>query len=179
MERTAHITIEADGTARVPLAGGRFATIDAADVELVSGYRWGCLPTRTGRFYATANVGKTKIYMHRLIAGTPAGLATDHINNDGLDNRRANLRRATWTQNIANRPKEMTRAGRQVTSRYKGVCWDKEKGKWHARIKDGRHVFLGRYDSEAEAARAYDAAAFAAWGEFAVLNFPAESEAAA
>lgn len=159
-------------TERIPLGGGQFALIDAADLPLVSGYRWRSMATPTGRYYAIVNVGKRTIYMHRLIAATPDGMVTDHANNDGLDNRRANLRPATWTQNIVNVEKVRVRSGRPATSRYKGVSWDKEKQKWHARIRNGRTIFLGRYESEIDAARAYDVAALAAYGEFAVLNFP-------
>jgi hypothetical protein len=162
-------------TTRVPLVGGRYALIDREDADLVRQYRWYCLPTPSGRFYATTEVDGRIVYMHRLIASTPDGLVTDHANNDGLDNRRSNLRTATWMLNSVNTAKRQKYGDRRPTSRFKGVCWDPRRSKWHARAKiDGKQTYLGRYDCEITAARAYDAAAFAAWGEFAVLNFPAE-----
>jgi hypothetical protein len=107
------------------------------------------------------------ILMHVLITGIGTGI--DHANSDGLDNQRANLRQAGQGLNCANmRPS----AGK--TSQFKGVRRHRE-GKWEARIRIGRPVYLGLFGSEESAARAYDAAASEAWGEFARLNFPAVS----
>jgi len=93
-------------------------------------------------------------------------LYVDHINGDGLDNRRANLRAATPKQNVWN----SRGYGR---SKYKGIWLDKSSGKWCARIKVGDKVRnLGRYVDEETAARAYDAAARGVHKEFARLNFP-------
>lgn len=146
------------------------AVIDRSDLPLVAGYRWRPIQGRNGKVYATVSHGGKLIYMHRLIMGTAPGLETDHRNHDGLDNCRSNLRAATPSQNRANIRK---RSG--CLSRFKGVSWDKTRGKWQAKIKvDGVHRNLGRFVDEALAARAYDVAALAAWGEFATLNFPQE-----
>jgi hypothetical protein len=101
----------------------------------------------------------------------PADLEVDHINHNGLDNRRSNLRLATPSQNNANqRPRQDAR----LTSKYKGVYYDKSRGRWAATIHvDGRTRGLGRYDTEDAAAAAYDHAAAEVWGEFALLNQPA------
>lgn len=101
--------------------------------------------------------------MHRVLV--PGAPEVDHINGNGLDNRRANLRRASRQQNAANGVKKGT------TSSMKGVCWDQARKKWKAQIKiNYRTHFLGRFNSEMSAGVAYDAAAVAAFGEFARIN---------
>ena len=126
------------------------------------------------RCYAVRNVqtrGRSKrIYMHRLIMNTPDHLVCDHINHDGLDNRRRNCRNCTTAQNNANRRKSPT-----PSSQYLGVSYDKRRHKWVAHIKDhGKERYLGSYELEADAARAYDRAAIAIHGIYAQLNFPEE-----
>jgi hypothetical protein len=158
----------------VPLSGkkaaGRIALIDDDDLELVSPYRWRVLENaRPGRLNGPyAVTGHYPVLMHNLLLGIKG---VDHINHDGLDNRRANLRPATRSQNNHN---ERPRTG--SFSRFKGVIFDgRWRGRWQARIiMDGRRLSLGYFATEEDAARAYDAAALAAWGEYAWLNFPDE-----
>jgi hypothetical protein len=102
----------------------------------------------------------------------PADLLVDHRNCDSLDNRKANLRFASHTENGQNRRKR-----KNATSRFLGVWWDKSKGLWESRIVyNKKRIFLGYFDSEIEAAKAYDEAAKKYFGEFARLNFPYRSE---
>lgn len=109
---------------------------------------------------------RVQIYLHHFLTNWPE---TDHINGDGLDNRRSNLRQVTHRQNMANQ-----RLRRDSKSGYKGV--NRSRSRWQAGIKvDYRQRHLGTFETAEEAARAYDAAAIAAWGEFARLNFPASS----
>lgn len=107
--------------------------------------------------------------MERILDGPiPRGREVDHRNLNRLDNRRSNLRMATRQQNSAN-------CSRKSASRFRGVTWDKARGKWAAGVKiDYVRHNLGRFDNEEDAARAYDAAARVAFGEFARLNFPCE-----
>jgi hypothetical protein len=150
---------------RGKVAAGRVALVDDDDHELVSQHTWIALRTRRpGVFYAYSN---TQVLMHRLILGCPE-FDADHIDGNGLNNQRHNLRLATRSQNLANmRP----RAG--GSSRFKGVHWDRVNGRWRAMIQVNGHMrAIGRYSTEEAAARAYDAAALAAWGEFACPNFP-------
>ena len=159
----------------IPLTQGKFAQVDDKD------YAWlmRAGPWHAGRhrnaFYAERHVvvdGKrAKIGMHAAIVGTfQTSKEPDHRDGDGLNNQRANLRRATRAQNNANRRKR--RDGH--TSIFIGVYALKLRpGRFRACIEiHGKTKHLGSFRSEADAARAYDAAAFAAHGDFAKLNFP-------
>jgi hypothetical protein len=106
--------------------------------------------------------------MHRLVIDVPPGAFCDHINHNGLDNRRANLRIATHSQNVRHRRKFKTPS----KSRYKGLTWSKQIQRWRVRIwADGRRLSLGFFENEIDAAKAYDAAARKYHGPFADLNF--------
>ena len=151
-------------TQRIPLVNGRgFALVDDADVPLVSSYRWYLLRDRH-TCYATARPGGVTIYMHCLIMGQRG---IDHRDHDGLNNQRSNLRPATQSQNNAN---QRSRGG---ASSYKGVSRRDARSGWRAQLMTGnRFVHLGSFATEEDAARAYDAAALALWGQYARLNFP-------
>ena len=100
----------------------------------------------------------------------PKGMVIDHINHNGLDNRRENLRICTNAENQRNRGKQ-----KNNTSGYKGVDWRKDHKKWRARInKDNKTIHIGYYNIIEEAARAYDAKAKELHGKYAQLNFPEE-----
>lgn len=105
--------------------------------------------------------------MHREIMNAPKGMVVDHIDGNGLNNRKSNLRICTQAQNNLNsRPK------RNCSSRYKGVSFYKRDKIWQVQIfHNSRTIFLGRFDDEIEAALAYDRKAAELFGEFAYLNF--------
>ncbi len=156
-------------TIRVPLGRGTYsALIDAADLSLITGYNWYRHGNGHGGWYVRGYpTGAPKphawVYMHQLIHGRRA----DHVNRDGLDNRRVNLRDATASQQGAN---QVSRGG---TSQYKGVYWSTVNDAWVARITvNYRCMHLGSYASEEAAARAYDAAARELFGAYARLNLP-------
>lgn len=152
--------------------GKYFALVEPADFELVRLRTWHPLHGHNGKVYAYTSTTCGSVYMHRLIAGTPAGYETDHVNGNGLDNRRVNLRTATASQNSANMWKPRRPGGGPHSSQYKGVSWDRSRSKWQAKITvSGLCRNLGRYGSEADAATAYDTAAREAWGDFALVNF--------
>jgi hypothetical protein len=152
----------------IPLTKGKFALVDEADAELVlSGNPWSAVSgggnSRT--WYAARKEGSPPktVHMQWLIGGRKW---LDHVNLNGLDNRRINLRPATPGQNSANRA-----LLRNNKSGYKGVSWGRSERKWVACIGDnGRSKRLGAFDDPVEAARAYNRAALEAWGEFARLN---------
>ena len=154
----------------VPLTRGLFATVEAADYERASRYKW-CALDGGGKQYACRTERGRTILMHRFLLDPPRGMVVDHIDGNGLNNRRGNLRICTQRQNTRNsRP-------RGQASRYKGVRWDKSRQRWLTAIYDGnRHIHIGRFDDEAEAARAYDRKAVELFGEYAYLNFPDEFE---
>ena len=151
----------------IPLSQNEFAIVDNEDLRLLNGYKWS-LVTKSQLRYARRAVGKKSVYMHRVIMNAPAGVQVDHINGNGLDNRKANLRLCNYAQNQQNRRKR-----RRATSLFKGVGW--HDNRWRARITvNGKQIEIGRFKSEFLAAEAYDQKAVELFGEFANLNFPSQ-----
>jgi hypothetical protein len=160
----------------IPLTRGLVALVDDEDFELVSQYKWYAQKNTGSRtFYAKSCTLRKRtgqsLSMHRLILAAPDGLLVDHINGNGLDNRGSNLRLATNAQNAQNC------AGRfGSVSKFKGVAFHRRHKCWIAKIAhQARAYHLGYFNSEVEAARAYDQKARELFGEFARLNFPNES----
>lgn len=154
---------------QIPLTQGKVTIIDDEDYELASLHKWyahkGC-----NTFYARTNVYKegkrTITSLHQLIMGTFPGKNVDHINGDGLDNRKENLRVCTTQENSRNSHYV------KGSSVYKGISFNKKRQKWQASIKfNGTNKFLGYFAEEIMAAQAYDRAASEYFGEFAKLNF--------
>mgnify|MGYP000851944013 FL=1 len=156
-------------TREIPLSQGLVALVDEADFDMVSRFNWAA--RRSGRtFYATTARHCRRpsglIYMHRMLLLPAPDEEVDHVNGDGLDNRRCNLRLCTHAENGRNQ-----RRPTNNTSGVKGVSWNSGRGRWEANIKTGGvSHFLGYFDSIDAAARAYDAAALAEHGEFARLH---------
>lgn len=151
---------------KIPLTQGRFALVDDDDYEYLMQWKWRYNDGYAVRSYRIS--GKCKVMMmHRQILNPPLGVYTDHINLDGLDNRKCNLRECDSSQNMANQQLPSTN-----TTGYKGICWDKQYQKWRAVLGyKNKKVNIGRYDTKEEAARAYDLYAKAFFGEYARLNF--------
>jgi hypothetical protein len=160
--------IRIDGDlAFVPLTKGYEAVIDAADVPLVDGVNWHAAVQRDGRVYVKRSLwvnGKHfNVMLHRVIAGTPAEQDTDHKNGNGLDNRRANLRNATTSENMCNQRKKPNTA-----SELKGIHWNDACSKWRAKITiRGQKHSLGLFATQEAAHEAYCQAARSLHGEFA------------
>jgi hypothetical protein len=159
---------------RIRMAQPRYAIVDPEDYDRLSKYEWEARRMRNSPFYAARqdlnrSTKKYKvIFMHREIIEIADGLFTDHINHNTFDNRKANLRPATQTQNNRNRRK----FSGPSKSKYKGVYWKKHIKKWVAQIGvDKKVIHLGCFEKEKDAARAYDQAAKKYHGEFASLNF--------
>lgn len=149
----------------IPLTKGQHTVIDVDDFELVKPYSLHASKSRT-TYYVAASCGKhNRLQLHRLILSAPKGIQVDHRNGDALDNRRANLRLCTGSQNAKN----LRKRPNCIVSRYKGV-W-RCRSSWQAMINvDHERVFLGTFPTEEMAALAYNHAALELHGEFACLN---------
>jgi hypothetical protein len=160
---------------RIYLDEGLWTIVDPKDYYRFACFKW-VIGRGKGKFYAirgqVISPADSKIVqLHRLIMDAPDGLLVDHRNGVSLDNRSANLRLATQSQNQCNKRKR-----ENTTSRYRGVYFNKEHRKWAAFINvNGKKIWLGYFDCETEAARVYDEAAKKYRGGFTRLNFPEEA----
>lgn len=152
----------------VPLSDGSQAVVHEVDAELVLPYRWQSKVSTSGVTYVKRSIWEpehqaaTSQYMHSLITGFAL---VDHEDGDGLNNCRCNLRDASRSGNGANSKK-----CQGLTSKFKGVSRH-SRGGWQVTIrKDGKKKWLGRFDVEEDAAKAYDRAAAELHGEFARTN---------
>jgi len=159
----------------IKLLHGEIALVDNEDYDVVMKYRWRTTKNKRGTTYATTTIwvkekkSQTQLSMHKKIMGTPPrkGLMVDHKNRKTLDNRRCNLRWVTPTQNSFNSEKRTTNRH----SKYKGVTFYPKRNKWKSSIMAyGKATFVGHFDSEIEAALAWNEKAKELHGEFAVLN---------
>lgn len=164
--------VENNTMKKIPLTQGKFAKVDDSDFEWLSQWRW-CAIKWGNTFAAIRNRARDNkgkqgtVYMHRMVMGLKKGqnLQTDHINHNGLDNQRKNLRKCTAQQNQWNYTKPSNKS-----SIYKGVCKHKSGG-WTAYINKNKiHRYLGYYRTEKEAATAYNTAALKLFGEYAKIN---------
>lgn len=159
------VVIDGNPCLKVPLTRGNSTIVDSGDSNIVLGHNW-C--TNSGR-YAGRVVGRKWVLLHRLISKCPDHLEVDHINRDGFDNRRANLR---WVKHRDNCKNVSKSAGR--LSQYVGVSrFPNRKIKpWIAYVgKNGSLLYLGCFDSEVEAALARDEAV-RKMSPFYTTNFP-------
>lgn len=162
------VEAQTDGTFSIPLTRGYFAIIDAVDGDLAS-FKWHTRLNKGGSPYAVREVSEKFQRMHRVILerklerSLDAKEYPDHIDGNGLNNRRDNLRLSTKTQNSRN-----CRLSSKNTSGFKGVHYRPDKRKWDAKISvNNKTIFLGYFDTPEEASDAYHAAAIKYFGEFA------------
>lgn len=156
----------------IELTKGEFALVDNEDYEYLNQFRWGVQNNKKRKYayrkiYDSSTKKSHTIYMHReLNSLTDNKIHVDHIDGDGLNNQRSNLRLCSNAQNLMNAPmKSNNKSG------IKGIYWDKDRQKWAAKIRVNRkNKYLGRFDNKRDAALAYNKAALEYFGEFAYLN---------
>lgn len=154
----------------ISLTRGYVTIVDDADYEELSAFKWRTQGPmgKAGLVYAVkGSQGTGSILMHRAITNCPIGMEVDHLNENGLDNRRSNLRVCTHAENIA---RSNTAPSINPTG-YRGVFKAPKANTYQAKLG---LVKLGWFRLPETAARAYDAAAREKYGDFAVLNFPGE-----
>jgi hypothetical protein len=158
-------------TVRVPLTRGKFALIDDADASRVLQHRWR-VRQAPHTSYAITDIRNQRgelhtVSMHRFILEPEAGLVVDHLDDNGLNNTRANMRLCSQAENAARVRRPTSRSG------YRGVNRQVLASTWVARIcYRGQQIDLGSYPTAEQAARAYDAKARELHGDHARLNFP-------
>ena len=152
----------------------KYAVVDDDMYESLSQHQWKVLNTKWGtyakRYETITGTGKAKsILMHREIMSPPSGMMVDHINGDGLDNRKSNLRVVTPAENNLNRKAIQ----KNNTTGYTGVYRSKTKGAYTANVQSsGKVWYLGTFRCPIEAAIFRDIAALEVQGAMATLNFP-------
>lgn len=154
----------------IKLTNGMICEIDDEDYDKVKDYKW----TYNGR-YAVANIKSKTTNMHRLIImyykEIPKEQIIDHIDGNGINNKKDNLRICSQSNNQMNKSKTSSK----TTSKYKGVCFDRNHGKWNACLEKTIHTKrkkfnLGLFESELEASIVYDINAIILFGEYAKTN---------
>lgn len=161
----------------IPLTQGKVALVDDEDAHLAQ-LRW-FADKHSHTFYAARNKPKVNgkhqglIRLHQMVMGAPPpGMEIDHINGNGLDNRRSNLRFVSHKQNQHNHRARRAKTG----THFKGVYWHSLKRYWWSQIQvDGKSICLGLFPTPEAGARAYDEAALRYHGEHARLNFPRQA----
>jgi len=149
----------------IQLTKGYKTLIDDEDYEMLNQYKW-CF--NSGYAVRGVVVNSKTIFkrMHRIIMNPPSDMFIDHINGDGLDNQRKNLRICTHAQNCQNK-----RITKGLTSKYRGVALKARDKKWQVYVTaNGKRKYLGYFETELEAAIIYNIAARKYYGEFARPN---------
>ena len=155
----------------IELTQGKFAVVDSADCEWLSKFKWHA--HERGRTWYARRAASTKtVFMHRAILEYHGSDLTsgevDHVNGDGLDNRKSNLQIVSHAENI-----RKSRVQKNNTSGFRGVSWHKGDRRWQAFVEvDNIRKYLGSFKNKIDAALAYDQAAKKYFGRFATLNLP-------
>lgn len=158
------------GAKWLALSKDRFALVDSDDFKRVSPWLWSVLVRRSPYTpYAMRRQDHKTIYLHRFISRAPDGMDVDHIDGNGLNCRKYNLRICTHAENQRN----YTKCHKKTSSKFKGVRLDKDGIRWVSHIKlNGKTSYIGSFNTPEQAAHEYDKAALFRFGKYAKLNFP-------
>jgi hypothetical protein len=160
----------------IHLTKGEVTIVDDEDFDWLSNFSWYLHTNTNGRKYARCetypNGVKTTWRMHRVILNAPKSIEVDHIDGNGLNNMKRNLRFCTKSLNHANTPKFRTYKGELPSSKFKGVSWNKNVKRWTAHIcVNNECKFLGYFTNEMDAAKEYDRVANLFFGSYSKPNF--------
>lgn len=155
----------------IKLTQGKVTLVDDEDYAELMKHKW-CAVISNHNTYVVRGVRKKNkcynIFMHRQILKTPKGMVSDHIDRNGLNNQKKNLRICSYAENLWNRGKTS-----HNSSGFKGVTWSKERSKFKAQIRfKGKQHNLGYFVDPEKAAIVRNAKCRELHGEFASLNFP-------
>lgn len=158
----------------IELTNGMKVLVDDEDYDFLMQWKWNPYKRKSDNTtYAarTLHENRKSVYvirMHRVIMKIDdPNVVIDHMDHNGLNNQKSNLRVCAQKFNSKN-----TSSRTNSSSKYLGVGWDSKRGKWKAKMRsNGKEIFIGRFDSEIDAAKAYDEAAIKHHGEFANPNF--------
>lgn len=170
VQRSVPSEAEREAMKEITLTRGKVTLVDDEDYDQLRALKWHAIGSDKYGWYAACIIHGSTVEMHRFILGRPAGMEVDHVDRNGLNNTRNNLRLATHAENMRNRC-----IARNNTSGFKGVHWNRKDSRRVAQMKfNGQYIYLSYYCNAIDAARAYDSKASELYGEFARLNFPNE-----
>jgi hypothetical protein len=158
--------LNGDTMKEISLTRGKVAIVDEEDFDLLNVRHWRVINFEKSNTYAATVINKKIVFMHRLLMKNNDTMLVDHINGNGLDNRKTNLRYCTHSQNMRNR-----KLSYNSSTGFKGVhnC---SNGRYRVQITfNNKRISIGRFDDILFAAKAYDDTARKLFGEFAKLNF--------
>lgn len=150
----------------IPLTQGKEVIVDDEDYEYLNQWKWFFKKGYPARNITISKNKRKTIFLYNILLNPEPGYIIDHIDGNPLNNLKSNLRLTTKSQNNQNRTKSKFKS-----SKYKGVSWYKKLNKWRAFISvNYKFKHIGLFESEVDAAKAYNTAALTYFKDYAKLN---------